>query len=152
MDQTYASSQNNIENHKAFLNALDHPTLLMQAQPRQVVTANKKACELFGKGLSQIEGHRGGQVFDCVHAFTEAGCGLDVNCENCKIKNAVVDTFSTGNSHNSIQTLLDIKKNNLISPYEMQVSTEKIGDFAIITIEKYTKKVESAWGRTELTR
>ncbi len=141
MERAYTSSPNNIENHKAFLNALDHPTLLMQAQPRQVVTANKKACELFGKGLGQIEGHRGGQVFDCIHAFTEAGCGVDVNCENCKIKNAVVDTFSTGNSHNSIHTILDIKKHEEITPHELQVSTEKIGDFTLITIEKYIKKV-----------
>ncbi len=125
------------ENPKEFLDTLESPTLLMQAEPRQVVTANNKACELFGKTLAQIEGHRGGQVFDCVHAFTEAGCGLDVNCENCKIKNSVVDTFSTGNSHNSVNTILDIKKHGKINPHEMQVSTEKTGDFALITIEKY---------------
>ena len=131
---------NQMENHKAFLNALDCPTLLMQSDPRQVITANKKACELFGKDLAQIEGHRGGQVFDCIHAFTEAGCGLDANCENCKIKNAVVDTFSTGNSNLSVDTILEIKKHNQINPYELQVSTEKIGDYALITIEKYKTK------------
>jgi dienelactone hydrolase len=42
----------------------------MQPDPRQVRTANKKACDLFEKELTQIEGYRGGQVFDCVHAFT----------------------------------------------------------------------------------
>jgi transcriptional regulator of aromatic amino acid metabolism len=140
MDRDYTSSKNNMENQKAFLNALDHPTLLMQAEPRQVVTANKKACELFGKGIGQIEGHRGGQVFDCVHAFTEAGCGLDANCENCKIKNAVVDTFSTGNSHDSVHTILDIQKHKKTTAHEIQVSTEKIGDFVLITIEKYIEK------------
>ena len=127
-----------MENHKTSLNKLDRPALLMQSNPRQVVTANEKACELFGKALSQIEGHRGGQVFDCIHAFTEAGCGLDENCENCKIKNAVVDTFTTGNSHNSVHTILDIKKQEQNIPYEIQVSTRKVDDFAIITIEKYT--------------
>ncbi|MDO8948858.1 MAG: hypothetical protein Q7U88_17150 [Desulfocapsaceae bacterium] len=125
------------EKPREFLDTLESPTLLMQTQPRQVVTANNKACELFGKTLEQIEGHRGGQVFDCIHAFTEAGCGLDVNCENCKIKNSVVDTFSTGNPHYGIKTILNIKKHGKIIPHEMQVTTKKIGDFAIITIEKY---------------
>ncbi|MBA3003782.1 MAG: hypothetical protein FP813_08035 [Desulfurivibrio sp.] len=135
MDRTSCVTE--IKNPTAFLNSLGSPALLLQAVPRQVVTANKKACELFAKRLDQIEGYRGGQVFDCVHAFTEAGCGLDPNCENCKIKNAIVDTFATGNSHSHVRTILDIKKQTKITHHEMQVSTEKIGDFALVTIEKY---------------
>lgn len=57
------------------LEAIDAPILLMQGNPRQVVSANKRALELFGKALREVENHRGGQVFDCVHSFTEAGCG-----------------------------------------------------------------------------
>lgn len=119
------------------LNALELPGLLMQGEPRQVVTANNKACELFGKSLAQIEGKRGGQVFNCIHSYTEAGCGLDENCEDCIIKDAIVDTFSTGNSHQNIQTILNIKMHRETTPHELQVSTTKIGDFAIITIEKF---------------
>ena len=129
-----------MENVKAFLNTIENPTLLMQAEPRQVVNANYKACELFGKTLAQIEGHRGGQVFDCIHAFTEAGCGLDINCDNCKIKNAVVKTFETGKSYESVHTILSIKKHNETIPYDVEVSTQKIEDFVIITIDKYNKK------------
>ncbi len=142
MDSDNTYSNNHMKHPKEFLNAVESPALLMQALPRQVVTANKKACELFGKTLEQIEGHRGGQIFDCIHAFTEAGCGLDINCENCKIKNAVVDTFSTGNSHNNVRTILDIKKHKEIIPHDLEVSTEKTGDFVLITIEKYITKVE----------
>lgn len=119
----------------AVLGELESPTLLMQTEPRQVVTANKKACELFDKNLAQIEGHRGGQVFDCIHSFTEKGCGLDPNCEDCKIKNAVVDTFLSGESQENIQTILDIKSHNIITPYVVKVSTKKVGDFALITID-----------------
>src|SRR5512137_2252868 len=82
-----------------WIEAIDAPILLMQGNPRQVVTANRKALELFGKELHEVERHRGGQVFDCVHSFTEAGCGKDAHCENCQIKNAIVDTLTTANSH-----------------------------------------------------
>ena len=125
------------------MNSRQLPTLLMQAEPRQVVTANEKALELFHKDLSEIEGHRGGQVFDCIHSFTEKGCGLDENCEDCKIKNAVVDTFATGQSHMNVETVLDIKKieeEEEIVPYAMVISTEKVGDFVLITVVKYERK------------
>lgn len=130
------------EEARKLVSSLETPVILMQAEPRQVVTANRKACELFGKDLSRIEGFRGGQVFDCVHSFTEAGCGKDPNCEGCKIKDAVVDTFASKKTHNGVQTVLEIKKQNEITPYDLQVSTELLGDFVLITIGKYAKK---AW-------
>ncbi len=65
------------EPQKAFLDTFDAPLLLMQPEPRRVRTANRSACCLFRKELSQVEGLRGGEVFDCEHAFTERGCGLD---------------------------------------------------------------------------
>lgn len=122
---------------KALLEAVDAPVLLMQGNPRQVVTANKKALALFGKELHQVENFRGGQVFDCVHSFTEAGCGKDVNCENCKIKNAIVDTFATASSHNGVSSGLSIKRNHATRNYVLQVSTQKVGDMALVRIDRY---------------
>ena len=116
------------------------PTLLMQPDPRLVVTANKSARELFNKELSEIEGKRGGQVFNCIHSFSEKGCGLDQNCEDCWIKGAVLDSFATGTPHDNVRTVLDIKKEDQTIPYAMVVSTEKVGDFVLITILKYDEK------------
>jgi hypothetical protein len=124
-----------------FLDSIDAPILLMQGNPRQTVTANQKACALFGKDLSRIEQQRGGQVFDCIHAFTEAGCGKDIHCENCKIKNAVVETFTTGVSCNGVSTVLEIKKNGEVNAYDLQVTTEKVGDYALLRIDRYERKV-----------
>jgi hypothetical protein len=119
------------------LEAIEAPVLLMQGNPRQVVTANKRALDLFRKELHEVEGRRGGRVFDCVHSFTEAGCGKDVNCEGCKIKDAIVDTFATGNPHRGISTSLQIRQANGTNAYVLQVSTEKLGDLALVRIERY---------------
>ncbi len=124
----------------SFLDNVEAPILLMQTDPRRVRTANKRACDLFEKELSQIEGRRGGRVFDCIHAFTEAGCGKDGNCEDCKIKNSIVETFINEKSFDGVSTVLDVKKNNLIKSYDLQVSTEKVGDLALIRIDKYEEK------------
>ena len=122
------------------VNSRPMPTLVMQAEPRVIVAANKSARQLFNKSLAEIEGKRGGQVFNCIHSFTEKGCGLDENCEDCKIKGAVLDTFASGNPHKNIETVLNIKKQEEAVPYAMVVSTEKVGDFALITVVKYDEK------------
>lgn len=119
------------------LDSIDAPVLLMQETPRQVLTANKKALELFDKNLGEIEGHRGGQVFDCIHSFTEAGCGKDTNCEGCKIKNAIVGTFTTGSPFDAVSTHLEIKKADDTIIYAIQVSTEKVGNLALVRIDQY---------------
>jgi len=124
-------------NNSELLEAIDAPILLMQGTPRQVVAANRKALELFEKELHEVEGHRGGQVFDCIHSSTEAGCGKDSNCENCKIKDAIVDTFATARSRKGVSTSLQIKKANGTKTYVLQVSTEKVGDLALVRVERY---------------
>jgi transcriptional regulator of aromatic amino acid metabolism len=129
--------------NSVLLESIDAPVLLMQGNPRQVVTANRKALELFGKELHEVENHRGGEVFDCVHSFTEAGCGKDVNCESCKIRNAIVDTFVTATSLDGVSTELSIKKPAGTRTFVLQVSTEKVGDLALVRIDRY-KPVHSA--------
>lgn len=124
-----------------WLEAIAAPTLLLQSNPRQVVTANKRALELFAKTLPEVAGHRGGEVFDCVHAFSEAGCGKDPNCENCNIKNAIVDTFNTGQAQHKVSALLQTRKSDETSSRILQVSTEKVGDLALVRIERYENVV-----------
>ena len=123
--------------NSVFLESIDAPVLLMQGNPRQVVTANRSALKLFEKELHEVEGKRGGQVFDCVHSFTEAGCGKDANCENCKIKNAIVDTFATANPHAGVSTELSVRKADGIKTCVLEVSIEKIGDLALVRVDRY---------------
>lgn len=123
---------------RKYIDTIDNPILLLQPEPRQVYTANKKACELFGKELPQIEGYRGGQVFDCIQSFTEAGCGKDKNCEDCSIKGAIIETFTTGNSFENIKRPLDVYKDDKTLAYFLQIATEKIGDFALVRIDNYS--------------
>jgi transcriptional regulator of aromatic amino acid metabolism len=119
------------------LDAIDTPVLLMQGNPRQVISANTKALRLFNKELQDIEGHRGGEVFNCVHSFTEAGCGKDVNCENCKIKNTIVDTFTMNQPHSGVSAPLQIRKPGGTTTCLLQVSTQKIGDLALVRVDRF---------------
>lgn len=124
----------------AWLEAIATPVLLMQGQPRQVITANRRGLALFGKELSEVAGHRGGQVFNCLHSFSEAGCGLDSNCQDCKIKGAIVDTFTTNTAHQAVATTLPIQSKGGTEPYHVQISTQKIGELALVRVERFDKQ------------
>jgi hypothetical protein len=132
---------------KELIDRFEAPILIMQSDPRQALTANQKACGLFKKELSQIEGYRGGQILDCSYACTEGGCGLDINCVNCEIKNAVVETFTTGKSLEGVSTTLQIKKDGDVNPYTLKISTEKFGEFALVRIDQYEKKATCCCNR-----
>lgn len=119
------------------LEEIDRPVLLMQGNPRQVVSANRQALALFGKSLSQVAAHRGGQVFDCVHAFSAAGCGKDAHCEPCVIRKAIVDTFESGTAHSSVSSELQVRKDGETKTYALEIATRKMGDLALVRIERF---------------
>ncbi len=127
------------EPQRTFLDSFDAPLLLMQPEPRRVRTANRSACAVFGKDLSRIEGFRGGEVFDCEYAFTEAGCGLDGHCQDCRIRNTVVETFKTGKSFAGVSAVLNIKSDNEFRPYSMTITTESVGHLALVRIDRFRK-------------
>ena len=120
------------------MESIEEPVLLMQGNPRQVVTANRKALELFGKPLDGVEAHRGGEVFDCLHSFSEAGCGKDVNCEPCPIRKAIVATFETGEPH-SASAELPVRKAGAGKTYVLQVRARKVGELAVVRIDRYAE-------------
>lgn len=128
------------QNTQRFIDALSAPILFMQGNPRLVVTGNQKALDLFGKRQDQIENHRGGQVFDCIHSFSEQGCGLDPNCQDCPIKNAIVETFTQNKSSTRVYTVLDVFRDELTTPHHLEVTTEPLGDFALVRIDSYRPK------------
>ncbi|MCB2182670.1 MAG: hypothetical protein KQH63_11625 [Desulfobulbaceae bacterium] len=123
-----------------FLDNIDAPVLLLQHKPRLVRSANQKARNLFGKDIAEIEGKRGGDVFSCIHAFSKEGCGEAKPCEKCKIKNSVIETLTTGTSFEYVFTFLDIKKQHAVTTYKLQVSTERVGNHALLRIDQFEKK------------
>ena len=106
----------------------------MQPNPRQVFTANGRALALFGKTLAEAEGHRGGEVFNCVHSFSADGCGKDAHCEDCKIKAAIVGAF-TGEESSAVSTLTIRRDRD--APYTLAVATAQAGNYALVRIDRF---------------
>ena len=120
------------------LNAITSPILMLQPDPRQVFTANDQALAVFGRSLNGAEGHRGGEVFGCVHSFTALGCGKDANCEDCLIKGAIVGTFD-GTMAADVGATLLIRHGTDVA-YRLVVSTERVGHHALVRVDQFERK------------
>jgi hypothetical protein len=124
------------ESLMGFLDRLGAPVLLIESEPR-VLTANKPARKLLGKGPGDIEGHRGGTVIECVHANTPEGCGQTVHCKSCTIRNTVLETFQTGKSFLHVQAFPDIQIGQDVKKMSLEISTEKVADLVLLRIDDF---------------
>lgn len=130
----------NNQTQQTRFDALKLPVILLEANGNTTITANEKACELFDKQLIDLVGHKAGRVFDCYHSFTENQCEKEPTCQTCKIRIAIQETFETGKPIKNLHEVIDRKLEGKMNPYHLYVSTQKVDDFIMLTIDKYEKK------------
>jgi hypothetical protein len=120
--------------HK-FLDGLQFPIVLVDDQG-VVRTGNDPACQLLHKGLHEVEGFRGGEVFRCSNAILPGGCGNTVHCSGCVIRRTVMETHATGKSCLKVPALL--KQQSSTDPQEVRflISTEKVGDYVWLRVDE----------------
>lgn len=119
---------------KEFLDTLGVPILVVNNEGI-VVTANHDACSLLGKNLFEIEGNPGGNVIECVNAKLPGGCGQQIHCKSCTIRNTVMHTHATGRSHLKVNAYPDIQMHDMVKTLSIKISTEKIGDIVLLRID-----------------
>lgn len=128
---------NSPERCREIMRGITAPVLLMQPNPRLVYAANDAALALFGRAPRKAEGHRGGEVFGCIHSFTVAGCGKDANCDTCAIKAGIIDTFG-GTATTGVSATLVIRQDADVA-HAMTISTEPVGAYALVRIDRFEK-------------
>lgn len=122
------------QNLHKFLDSIDVPILLLQSEPR-VVTGNRRARELLGKDLPEIDDHLGGDVMGCAYASLPGGCGQQSHCESCTIRRTVLHTFRTGKGSYRVSAYPDIQIENEVKSMALLITTEKVGDAVLLRIE-----------------
>jgi hypothetical protein len=127
----------------SFLDRLPVPVLVIEESPR-VFTANEAARLLLGKELPAIEGRRGGEVIECVHAGEPGGCGEQVHCKSCTIRNTVLETFETGNGFSRVKAYPDIQVGQSVKTFSIVITTEKVGDFVLLQVDEFREPAGTA--------
>ncbi len=118
-----------------FLDSLNVPIVVVDAVVN-AETANKAARKILQKELPEIAGFPGGAVFECAYSKLPEGCGKTIHCSGCAIRNTVMDTFQTGNSHLEIQAPLTQGTPDKNQEVNLLISTEKVSDVVLLRIDK----------------
>jgi hypothetical protein len=117
-----------------FLDSLEAPVIVIDSTVR-VMNANKQARVLLNKESKDIEGFRGGDVFECAFAKLPGGCGNTVHCDACTIRNTVMDTFQSGKSHLKTPAYLLQGIPDNYQEILFEISTEKVKDIVLLRID-----------------
>lgn len=85
--------------------------------------ANQAALDLLHKTLESIVGQTGGAVMNCCNAALPNGCGKQQACTQCVLRNSVMDTHQTGNSHLRVRAKLPVDPGPPPRDMQLLVST-----------------------------
>lgn len=118
-----------------FLDDLDAPVMLVDSDVT-VMLANKLVRSILNKDISQIQGRRGGDVFECVYARLPGGCGRTIHCGGCAIRRAVTDTFLTGRGHAAVLATIHPDFGKSSRQVAIRISTEKIWNMVLLRLEQ----------------
>ena len=98
--------------------------------------ANNSGLKMIGKDMGEIEDALGGDAFECSYASLEGGCGNTEHCKTCTIRNAVMDTLSTGNGYRNIPAFQSINTSEGPKIFRFYISTEKVEECILLRIDK----------------
>jgi len=118
-----------------YIDGLAAPVLVVDTSGC-VKTANRLARTLLQKELPEIEGFRGGDVFECAFATLPGGCGNSVHCDACTIRKTVMDTFQSGESHLMTPAYLLRGTPDNTQETSFLISTEKVDGIVLLRIDK----------------
>jgi PAS domain-containing protein len=119
----------------AFLERLKGPVVLVG--PDTVVQeANSRAYALLDKDRSQVDGHRGGEVIDCLYAEMPGGCGASEHCRTgCVIRRSVTHTLATGQPVVDAGAEQEVRTPEGTRLQRYRISTEQAGGLVLLRIE-----------------
>ena len=78
---------------------------------RRIQQVNGFATQFAGRDAEEMHGLRGGEALRCMHVLDNpAGCGFGDFCQQCVIRNTVLDTLESGETHLQIEAPYSFKK------------------------------------------
>lgn len=122
-----------------FLDSLQLPVVVLN-RGGTIVTGNDQARRLIQKGIPEIEGYRGGEVFECAYARLPGGCGNTMHCSGCTIRRTVMETFGTGRSLLRVPATLHRNRPENPNKIKLLISTERLADLVLLRIDEMGAK------------
>ena len=104
---------------------------------RRVCKVNGFAATFAGRPAAEMIGLLGGEALRCLHHLDDPrGCGFGPHCSECRVRQAVLETFASGKSQRDIEAWLPFPEGGRIRERCLLISTAnlQIGDSARVLV------------------
>jgi len=153
------AAQSAAQEQQVVLNTIfDHAPIIMMLvnTDGRVENINYTGLQALGRPKEEILGLLGGQVFQCVNAFMEGGCGRGVECAHCPVRNAVTETFQTGQAIHKREGHLTLltSKGGVIRHFLISTTVLTMHDYpnVLLSLDDITEAKEAEFALQELKR
>jgi PAS domain S-box-containing protein len=131
--------------------------MILLDEETKILKVNKATETATGMTSEEIIGMRGGEATRCIHHLdVPEGCGFGPFCQDCAIRNTVLDTLQTGNSYNQVEADLsvangeeEVKLNFLVSSTILTINNKRT---VLVTLQDITKRRQVAEEARKLSR
>jgi PAS domain-containing protein len=120
---------------QSYIDSIPLPVLVVDNNTG-VIGANSKACEMLHMKPERLIDRAIGPVFDCTHARRPQGCGRNIHCSGCVIRNCVLTTFNTGEPQISVPATLTSESVDRLSEVVLTVTTVKTSDYVVLRLDQ----------------
>jgi len=135
---------------EAILGSAPVTIMLVDAQLR-VRRLNLRAVELSHRSAERTLGKPFGEVLGCLNSLRDKrGCGFSPDCPKCLLRNTVLDTLTSGNSHLDVEARLCIVRQGEKEEKDFLVSTAPVemgegeGRWVVVSLHDITER-NRAW-------
>lgn len=122
----HKKAETELRKQKMVLDTIFHnaPIIMMLINEEgQVENINYAVVEATGRKKEELLGLLAGQVFSCVNSFKGDGCGKNIECHKCPVRNTFTETFRIGKNIHKLESSLEILHNGTISTHYLLIST-----------------------------
>ena len=116
--------------------------MILVDQERRVQKANYSAVNFSERATEDMIGLYGGEALRCIHASDDLkGCGFGLYCKECPVRQIVVDTFETGETHYQVEAKLkfDSRRGDVVVLLSTTLLSLEDGQRVLVCIEDITK-------------
>ncbi len=136
---------------KALLESIyrNAPLVLMVVDgERRIRQVNGFAAQFAGRAAEEMLGLRGGEALRCLHALdAPEGCGFGEFCQECIVRNTVLDTLANRSTHLQVEATLPFLIDGQEEQLTFLLSSTPLGppeeNLALVTMLEITERVQA---------
>jgi PAS domain S-box-containing protein len=144
-------SEIKIQQSEAELSAIYNYTpmaILLVDNERRIRKINKFALKFTNRREKEVFGITGGEALRCLYSISESGgCGFSEYCQDCIIRNTVLDTFNTRIPHINIEGTLFLLPGGDVDKIHLLLSTIPLKfdgeDLVLISLIDITERINA---------